>query len=300
MSDKLEEKGKNPADAFYWQDFYRDMHEHPLEISGAWILILCKLWYSETRGKMTRTLEQWSRILGAQPEKTQTLLRYIKEEKIGDISENLTEPHSNLTQRITVANRRMVRREKVRESNRIRQREKYYRDKEKENLTDTLQKPPDPSSISYSFSTATTKKKDLNTLAQNGADAPLAPGGNGNSKDPSQDKKPTTTDEDKILNREQLALFNPFWDEYPKKRNKPEAKTAFKKLFNKDRSGGPITIEQIQSIIEDVKKRKEQDPEWVKMPNGRKWEFVPYAQKYLNKKLWRDEYQAKEDPFDKI
>ncbi|MFH1984802.1 MAG: hypothetical protein ABIL58_23420 [Pseudomonadota bacterium] len=130
--------GKNPADQFYWQDWARDLEEHPLEVEGAWIRLCCKLWFSDTRGEASKTLDQWARILRVDTQKAAELIGYIGREKIGNVSisgkpnsctnsSDLTEPNT----RITVVSRRMQREEKERENNRIRQRRHY--DKRKPN-----------------------------------------------------------------------------------------------------------------------------------------------------------------------
>jgi hypothetical protein len=103
-------------------DWIRDLEEHPLEIEGAWIRICCKLWWSDTRGEMKKTLLQWGRILRESEEKTLDILRYLQREKIARIPENLTQPNSH----ITVISRRIVREEKERESNRLRQKRHYH------------------------------------------------------------------------------------------------------------------------------------------------------------------------------
>jgi len=96
--------GKAPAFQFYPADWALDLEEHPLEIEGAWIRIVGRLWRSDTRGEMSKTLAQWSRILRVTEEGTLEILRYIQKEKIGDIPTDLTEPNGY----ITVINRRMV------------------------------------------------------------------------------------------------------------------------------------------------------------------------------------------------
>ena len=105
--------GKAPADQFYWMDWDRDLQEHPLKIEGAWIRICCKLWWSETRGEMTKSPLQWSRILGVSKATTMGILGYIGNERIGDVAFNNT--------KVTVACRRMVRDEYRRDSGRRRQ-----------------------------------------------------------------------------------------------------------------------------------------------------------------------------------
>ena len=115
---------KNPAFQFYPNDWTRDLEEHSLEIEGAWIRICCKLWWSETRGKLTKSPLQWARILRVSEEKASEILKYIQNEKIGNISpENL-----NGNEFVTVMSRRMVKEEKERELTRLRV--KRHRDKE--------------------------------------------------------------------------------------------------------------------------------------------------------------------------
>lgn len=136
--------GKAPSDQFYYADFERDLNGHPLEVAGAWILILGKLWYSKTRGKLEKTLSQWGRSLAISETKTLELLRYIKEEEIGDIPTDLTNPNG----KITVICRRQVRDEKVRESNRIKQRRHYYKKKPSPQPNQNLTPPSSSSSSS--------------------------------------------------------------------------------------------------------------------------------------------------------
>lgn len=161
----MRETNKAPADQFYFDDFYVDLSEHPLEIVGAWALILCKLWKSDTRGKLKKTLTQWSRILGVDSTRALSILIYIKSEKIGDIPENLTDSNANITQQITVICRRQVRDEKKRENNRIRQR-KYY-EKHKDDAEPNA--PPNGHRNSTSSSTSTTNTNNSTPEASDAA-----------------------------------------------------------------------------------------------------------------------------------
>lgn len=114
--------GKRPWFEFYPADWAQDLEEHPLEMEGAWIRIICKLWWSPTRGRAAKTIDQWARVLRTDVSHAKQILTYIKSEKIGEISDNLTEPNA----KITVVSRRMVREEKDREANRLRQ-QRYYK-----------------------------------------------------------------------------------------------------------------------------------------------------------------------------
>ena len=77
--------GKNPAFQFYPSDWVRDLEEHPLEIEGAWIRICCKLWWSETRGSLTKNIDQWAKILRSYQQDAERILNYIGNERIGDV-----------------------------------------------------------------------------------------------------------------------------------------------------------------------------------------------------------------------
>jgi len=135
---------KAPATQLYFYDLVRDLEEHPLEITGAWILILAKLWYEPERGKSTKTIEQWSKILRIDAQNTKRILDYIKREKIGDV----TERNGKVTERngkVTVVNRRMYREYKAKVGNKLRQ--QRFRGKRQSNAKVTR-----PSSSSSSSS----------------------------------------------------------------------------------------------------------------------------------------------------
>lgn len=130
--------GKNPADQFYWQDFYRDLHEHPLEIVGAWILILCKLWYEPERGQGTKTLEAWSKIFSAKSKKNALkILKYLKDSNISTIPTDLSKNASyyGFEHPITVISRKMVEREKRRKSDNLYNKD-YYENLKKKDKTE--------------------------------------------------------------------------------------------------------------------------------------------------------------------
>ena len=158
--------GKCPAFQFYPSDWMRDLDEHPLEIEGAWIRICCKLWWADERGKMTKTLDQWARILRVSQEDTLRLLDYIQKEKIGDVlplgfCNNLTPPNKNLTDNITVISRRMFREHKNRENNNLRQQRYYEKHKPNADNNKTFTVPSSSTSSSSSKdSTTNTKRKD--------------------------------------------------------------------------------------------------------------------------------------------
>lgn len=177
--------GKAPAFQFYPSDWSRDLEEHPLEIEGAWIRICCKLWWSETRGQLTRTPEQWAKILRVDLATSNAHLMYIKTWQIGNID---VTPNGD----ITVISRRMLKDEKERESNCLRQ--KRFQEKNQHNGPITA----NSQHSSSSSSTSTTKNKP-----------PTVP----------QKRGMTYTDE-----------FNTFWKVYPRKVGKDAAWRKWKSL----------------------------------------------------------------------
>jgi hypothetical protein len=96
---------KAPSTQFYPADWMRDLSEHPLEIEGAWIRICCHLFYSETKGKATKTLPQWSRILRSGAKKSLSIIAYLDNQKIADVV--------NQNEGIEITSRRMVRDEEL-------------------------------------------------------------------------------------------------------------------------------------------------------------------------------------------
>lgn len=93
---------KNPAFQFYPSDWTRDLDDQDLEIEGAWIRICCRLWWSDEKGKATKSLREWSNILRTHPNKTGVILKTLLEKGIatGEYLDN---------QNITIISRRMVR-----------------------------------------------------------------------------------------------------------------------------------------------------------------------------------------------
>jgi hypothetical protein len=151
--------GKNPAFQFYPSDWARDLEEHPLEIEGAWIRIICKLWWSETRGRLSKTIDQWSRILRTGTGHCTKILEYIKTEKIGEVRGDL----SSCNGIVTVISRRMERDQKERESVRLRVEKLRHKELCNAYVTPDVTPMKQPSSSSVLLSS---DLQDLNTLAE--------------------------------------------------------------------------------------------------------------------------------------
>jgi hypothetical protein len=119
--------GKLPGFYFFPADWSRDLEEHPLEIEGAWIRILCKLHYAGSRGSLTRTIDQWARILRVDTERAADILEYVNRDKIGTVT---------ITgENVTVENRRMRKEDKIREQNRIRKKRERERRRGERDVT---------------------------------------------------------------------------------------------------------------------------------------------------------------------
>lgn len=145
--------GKNPAYQFYPMDWIRDMSGHPLEIQGAWKRILCFLHYEPERGKAQKTVGEWAGILGVTTRKTMSILTYLYDRQIADV----TFCNANVTLRnknVTVVSRRMHKEWKEKQSTKLRV--KRHRMKRECNADVTV-----PSSSSSSSSKYKDKEKAI-------------------------------------------------------------------------------------------------------------------------------------------
>jgi len=97
--------GKQPAFQFYPGDWTRDLDDQDLEIEGAWIRIICRLWWSDTPGEATKTIREWARILRKTEKKTREIFQILIEKHIasGDLLLNQKD-----NQTATIICRRMV------------------------------------------------------------------------------------------------------------------------------------------------------------------------------------------------
>jgi uncharacterized protein YdaU (DUF1376 family) len=100
--------GKNPAFQFYPADYVRDTTKLPLFVRGAYMHILCALWFAEPRGTMTLSRTEWSRVVGCTEEEIEKAFHWLVYHNIMSIS--LDNAGS-----VQVISRRMSRDEKARE-----------------------------------------------------------------------------------------------------------------------------------------------------------------------------------------
>jgi hypothetical protein len=101
---------------------------------------------------LTKNIDQWAKILRSYQQDAERILNYIGNERIGDV---ITDDNGN----ITVKSRRMIRDEKDRENNTLRQRR--FQDKKKYNAPITEQSQRSSSSSSTSVQKTKAKKEKI-------------------------------------------------------------------------------------------------------------------------------------------
>jgi hypothetical protein len=124
---------KAPAFQFYVRDWLSDpqlrMCSHTTK--GIWIDLLCLMWEAPERGKIEGTIEQLSRMVGANNGDFEHFLG--EAESTGFCNANVVSvTHSS--KKVTIVNRRMQREEKERKLHSDRQ--FRYRERHKDNLSD--------------------------------------------------------------------------------------------------------------------------------------------------------------------
>jgi hypothetical protein len=152
---------KAPAFQFYAKDWLADLSEHPLEIEGAWIRFCAKAWLDETKCSLSLTLEQWGRLFRCLPEDAGRILRYIGDEKIGEISAHSNAFSRGSNEKITIICRRMRDEESIKESGRLRAKRHYESRKDRDVSRDSNENLTSPSS---SASASAKKEKEESSL----------------------------------------------------------------------------------------------------------------------------------------
>ena len=241
--------GKNPAFQFYPNDYIRDLSPHSNEIGGAWTMIFSHLWYAKNKGTSTKTLEQWSKLLGEKRAKTFKIISYLQSNEIATVEPKPLQ--NNLTFKITITSRRMVRDEKQRE---------YEREKKKRQRECPQNVPPDVPDLSL-------KCPPPSSDLQSSTSSSL------------KNKKKNTKKKKVELTAQQQERFELFWKLWPKKKSKGDAEKAW------------ATIEPDDMLLAKIlAKIKEGDNslDWAPDENGKRWILHPAT--WLNAKGWEDEY----------
>lgn len=146
---------KAPAFQFYVADYMQDTRMVSLAARGAWMDLLCAMWRSPTRGRITSSMVGYARLFGCTVEQAKAVVDEIIESQICDVTFG--------DGKVTLTNRRMHREGKEREQANLRQkkyREKGQRDSDEIMLArgDAKVTPPSSSSTSSSNYNSTTPR----------------------------------------------------------------------------------------------------------------------------------------------
>lgn len=114
---------KLPWMKFFVGDWVQDTRPLSCEAKGAWIDILCSMWLSPIRGKLTIPVSGYARIIGTDKDNAQTIIDELTRYKICD---SVTESNGD----VTLISRRMAKDEK--ERGQTKKRVQKYRDKDKQ------------------------------------------------------------------------------------------------------------------------------------------------------------------------
>lgn len=140
---------KAPSFQWYPNDYLRDTRILSLSSRGAWADMLNYMWYSEERGVLSGTVEQFSRMLSCSKNEIEGVLEELNVTKVADVT--------NRNGIVTVINRRMLREEKERNSTRLRvQKYRNAQCNESSNVSVTV---PSSTSSSSSIKKENTKRK---------------------------------------------------------------------------------------------------------------------------------------------
>lgn len=106
---------KAPAFQFYVKDWLSDpqLRKASFHTKGIWTDTICLMWESIERGKLSGTVKEFCKMLGATEEEFNTFLDEAKRLNFATVTEGNGE--------ITLENRRMVRDDKDRKNNAVRQ-----------------------------------------------------------------------------------------------------------------------------------------------------------------------------------
>jgi uncharacterized protein YdaU (DUF1376 family) len=112
---------KAPAAQFYFADYMRDTRTLSIQARGAWMDVLCIMWFSQEKGRCNADVTQMKRLWGVENDTAKAILDELITSKICDIE-------TGCNGNVTLINRRMVRDEKERQS--TKDRVKRFREKQ--------------------------------------------------------------------------------------------------------------------------------------------------------------------------
>jgi hypothetical protein len=142
---------KAPAFQFYPGDYIQDTRALSLAARGAWQDLLCFMWRSEEKGKLSYSIEGYSHLFGTSIEETKRVIDELVSLKICN---TVTECNGN----VTLINRRMVRDEKARQQ--TNDRVKRFRNTNEKRPCNEKETSPSSSSSSFSSYSSTTNTEE--------------------------------------------------------------------------------------------------------------------------------------------
>ena len=104
--------GKRPSFQFYPNDWLRDTRGISIQARGAWVDLLCYMWYSPTPGVVSGNIKYISNLIQCNANVTVSI--------IGELDLNLIADVTNSEGHVTIINRRMEREQRHRASARYR------------------------------------------------------------------------------------------------------------------------------------------------------------------------------------
>ena len=181
---------KKPGFFYYPADFDRDTRYCSLAATGAWIKMLNAMWFASTRGELTLPLVGYARLLGTPVDQAGVVLNelidygvcdaYLGDSRMEPLTVlpdellHVTKSNKQVTQKITVVNRRISREENERKSTASRVSD-YRKRREKQKSTGNVT-PPSSISSSSSGTKVPQKETDVSFLPEHFAEvAPAWP-----------------------------------------------------------------------------------------------------------------------------
>jgi len=151
---------KAPAFQFYVKDWLSDpqLRMASFQTKGIWIDCLCLMWESEDKGKLVGTISEFCKMLGATETEFTDFLREGKRLNFVTVTKSNIEGNAE----ITLENRRMIRDEKDRKNNALRQ--ARFKSNAKSNGEVTEEVTPPSSTASSSSKKKERIKKEKNQV----------------------------------------------------------------------------------------------------------------------------------------
>ncbi len=125
-----------PFMKFYPKDWMLDTPVLSLEAQGAWMRLLCGMWFAPDRGRISWPMSQIANFLGVETTRAAALIDELINAGVadGEVSRHadVAESHADVTPLVTLRSRRMLREEDKRREDRERQEQKRKRARDRQ------------------------------------------------------------------------------------------------------------------------------------------------------------------------